>query len=64
MSKIIKQQQTEVETIMFRLDRVRKAKLPEYMYNDAIAYMRTIVQFSIRESFTENEFWRDLHPQL
>ena len=47
---------------MFRLDRVRKAKLPEYMYNDAIGYMRTVVQFSIRESFTENEFWRDLHP--
>lgn len=64
MSKIIKQQQTEVETIMFRLDRVRKAKLPEYMYNDAIGYMRTVVQFSIRESFAENEFWRDLHPQL
>ena len=48
MNKIIKQQQTEVETIMFRLDRVRKAKLPEYMYNDAIGYSRAVVQFSIK----------------
>ena len=65
MSEIIKKTQSEVESIMFRMDRVRKNnKLPEYMYNEAIDYMRYISQYSIRESFADCQFWENLHPQL
>ena len=44
----IKRSQKEVETIMFRLDRVRKEKLPDHLYDDAIGYMRTVIRFSIK----------------
>jgi len=49
---------------MFKLDRVRKAKIPEVYYNEAISYIKTVVRHSIKESFADNQFWRDLHPQL
>lgn len=61
---IIKRSQKEVETIMFRLDRVRKEKLPDHMYDASIEYMRTVIRFSIKESFADISFWRELHPQL
>jgi len=55
---IIKKNQKEVETTMFRLDRIHNDRLPDHMYNDAIGYMRTVVRFSIKDSFAEVPFWK------
>lgn len=54
-----------MEDTLYRIDRLKDDDLlPVEMYEESMAYMGTMVRFSIKESFAECEFYRELQPQL
>lgn len=61
---IVKQTRLDVEDMLYLFDKRKEEELDPNMYDEAMDYMGIVVQFSIAESFSKCEFYKDLPSQL
>ena len=59
---IVKAVSDDMEDALFRIDKIREGDLPNQMYDEASVDIGVVYRFSIKESFKDNSFWKDLHP--
>ena len=50
--------------MLYLIDKIKDEEILPHIYDESMDYMGTIVQYSIDESFSRCDFYRNLPPQL